>query len=339
MPKRKRREIPTPAWERPHGAIGRQLAGRSAQFYAAVGVVLLAIAGLVFVGYGFLADYIADQNRPDSTAVRVDDTKFTLTYYTERLKTYIRQVGGTGAQLATPQIAFTAVVEQLVEETILLRFAGEEGLTASEDEIKKQIATAMGIPVDDPNYEARFQEELARSGLTEDQYRDMMEATVLRKKMVEKYTAGIPASAESIHYRGILVGTQSEADDIKQQIEDGADFAQLAAEKSLDSQTNQTGGDAGWVPRGVLSKEVEDTLFALDTNAVTTYPTGSTVWVYQLLEKQADRAVEESQKPTLAEKAYGEWLSEKRGTVKVEETVTTDADKFRWAYDRAYGTT
>ncbi len=340
MPKRKRREIPTPAWERPHGAIGRQLVGHSAQFYAIVGVVLLAIAGLGFIGYGFLADYLADQHRPDSTAVRVDDTKFTLRYYTERLKTYIRQVGGAGSQLAQYNIAFTAVTEQIVQETILLRFAGDEGQTATEDEIKTEIATTLGIPVSDPNFEARFQEELARSGLTEDQYNDMMKASVLRRKMSEKYAAAIPASAESIHYRQILVTAQSEADDIRKQIEDGTDFAQLAAEKSLDSQTNQTGGDAGWTPRGVLSKELEDTLFALDANAVTTYPTSDTaVWVYQVVEKEADRAVDETQKPRLAEKALQEWIDGKRATLKIEESVTTDADKFQWAYDRAYGAT
>lgn len=339
MPRRKRREIPTPAWESSHGAIGRQLVSHSAQFYAIAGVVLLAIAGVGLIGYGFFSDYRAGQHRPDSTAVRVDNTEFTLRYYTERLKTYIRQVGGAGSQLAQYNIAFSAVTEQIVQETILLRFAGDEGQTATSDEIKTQIATTLGINASDPNFDARFQEELARSGLTEDQYNDMMKAAVLRKKMSDKYTAAIPASAESIHYRQILVATQAEADDIRAQVEGGADFAQLAAEKSLDTQTNQSGGDAGWTPRGVLSKELEDALFALNANAVTTYPISSRVWVYQVLEKEAGRAIDETQKPKLAEKALQEWIDAKRATLKVEEFVTTDADKFKWAYDRAYTTT
>lgn len=336
MPKRKRREIPTPVWERPHSAIGRTIAGHSAQFYALAAVVLLVLASVAFVGYGFLRDYIDKQHRPSSTAVRIDDTNFTLRYYAQRLKEYIRQVGGTGSQLAQPQVAFSAVTETLVQETILLRFAGDEGQTASEDDVNNEIATQLGITASDPNFEPRFQEELARTGLSEDQYRDMMKAQVLRRKMIEKFTAALPPSAESIHYRQILVSDQANADDIRSQVQSGADFAQLAAERSLDTQTNQNGGDAGWVPRGVLSKELEDLLFSQDVNGVVTFPSGRQVWVYQVVEKAADRPVDETQKPRLAQKAFQEWVNAKRSALKIEEFVTSDNDKARWVIDQAY---
>lgn len=336
MPKKRRREIPTPAWERHHSAIGRTVAGRSPQVYAAAGVVLLIVAALAVVGYGFLKDYIDRQHRPDSTAVRIDDTRFTLRYYAQRLKEYVRQVGGSGTQLAQPQVAFPAVTETLVQETILLRFAGEEGQEASEEEVNNEIATQLGINAGDPNFQTRLQEELARTGLSEEQYRDMMKAQVLRRKMTDKFTAGLPASAESVHYRQILVSSQKEADDIRSQVQSGADFAQLAATKSLDAQTNQNGGDAGWVPRGVLSKELEDLLFSQDVNAVVTYPTGNRVWVYQIVEKAADRPVDDTQKPRLAQKALQEWLDSKRASLKIEELVSNDSAKARWVIDHVY---
>ncbi len=336
MPRKKRREIPTPAWERHHSAIGRTIAGRSPQVYAAFGVVLLVVAALAVVGYGFLKDYIDRQHRPDSTAVRIDDTEFTLRYFAQRLKEYVRQVGGSGTQLAQPQVAFPAVTETIVQETILLRFAGEEGQEVTEDEVNNEIATQLGINATDPNFQTRFQEELVRTGLSEQQYRDMMKAQVLRRKMTDKFTAGLPASAESVHYRQILVGSQSEADDIRSQIESGADFAQLAAARSLDTQTNQSGGDAGWVPRGILSKELEDLLFSQEVDAVVTYPSGNRVWVYQVVEKAADRPVDEAQKPRLAQKALQEWLDSKRANLKIEELVSNDAAKAQWVIDQVY---
>jgi parvulin-like peptidyl-prolyl isomerase len=139
--------------------------------------------------------------------------------------------------------------------------------------------------------------------------------------------------------RQIVVATQAEADEIRAQIEGGADFAALAAERSLDEQTKASGGEVGWVAKGILGGSLEDTLFALEPNAVTTYPTSSQVIVYQVIEKQADRTLEDDDKEALAQAALTDWISEKRSALDIEEQITQDADKYRWAYERAYNAT
>ena len=55
------------------------------------------------------------------------------------------------------------------------------------------------------------------------------------------------------------------------QIQGGADFAQIAAEKSLDTGAKENGGDAGWAPRGSLDTAREDKLFALEPGGLTTF--------------------------------------------------------------------
>ena len=341
MPKRRRRSrVPVPVWERERGAIGSRVLGRRPQFYATAGVVLMVVVAIGLIVFGFGSDWIEDRNRPGSTAIQVEDTKYSVRYYTERLRRYIQQLGGAGTQFGqNPQFALALVSDELIREAILLRFAEEQGQSATDDEIKTEIATMLTLSgPDDPTFDARFQEELTRTNIPEAQYRDMAKAAVLNRKVQAKFTAEVPAAAESIHYRQIVVGEdQAAADAIKRQIEGGADFAQIAAEKSQDTTAKENGGDAGWAPRGSLETTLEDSLFALEPGQVITFPTQSNVYVYQLLEKQADRPIDEAQKPTLAQTAYQDWLDEKRASVKiVDEMQIQDGDlkKIEYAISR-----
>lgn len=345
MPKKRRdSKIPTPSWEHEGGAITRSIGGRSAQFYLTIGIVTLIAAAIFLIGFGYVSDYIEDQNRPDSAALTVGDTDYSLKYYTERLKTYVQQNGGAvdgqpNSQAADPSIAVPAVTNLIVEERIVLDAAGEKNVFATEEEVKAEIATRLGIAADAPEFDTRFQEELVRSGLTEDQYRELVQAAVLRRKLEDTFKAEVPATAESINLRQIVVATQAEADDIRSQVEGGADFATIAKEKSLDPQSAPNGGEVGWVPKGILNGSLQDTLFGLEANALTTFPTSSQVIVYQVTEKQADRTLEDDDKEALAQAALTDWLSDKRTALEIEEQITQDADKYRWAYERAYNAT
>ncbi|MCY1692078.1 peptidylprolyl isomerase [Exiguobacterium sp. SL14] len=59
----------------------------------------------------------------------------------------------------------------------------------------------------------------------------------------------------------ILVAKESEAKDIKKQLDDGADFAKLAKEKSTDTGSGTKGGDLGYFTKGKMVKEFEDYAF------------------------------------------------------------------------------
>jgi foldase protein PrsA len=345
MPKRRRRtHVPTAAWDRERGAIGRRLFGRSPQFYATAGVVaIVAVAvGLVVVGFG--SNWIEDRNRPGSTAVQVGDVKYSVKYFTERLRQYIEDQGGAGTNISqNPQLGLEPVSQALIEQALLLQFAEEQGQTATDDEIKAEIATMLALSgPNDPNFDARLQEELARTNVSEEQFRDTARSVVLKRKIQAKFASEVPATAEAVHYRQIILADQTEADAVRQQIEGGADFAQIAGEKSLDTTAKENGGDAGWVPRGLLENSLEETLFALEPGGVTTFPTAQNAFVYQLIEKQADRPLDEADKEPISQNNLQDWLEEKRSSVNLVNHMQLpggDLDKIQYALSRVQQST
>jgi parvulin-like peptidyl-prolyl isomerase len=324
MPKRRRRtHVPALAWEREHHGIGARFLGRSTQFYATLCVVALVIVAVGLVGYGFGKQWLDDYNRPGSTAIQVDQTKYSVDYYAKRLNRFVSQIGGATQQLAqAPQLVLDSVSNDLIDEALLIRFAEEQGQTVTDDEVKAEIAKMLSTTVDAPDFATKFQDELNKTGITDAQYHDMAKASALRAKVQNKFNTEVPASAESVHYRQIAVADKAEADALKAQIEAGADFAQLAAAKSTDTSTKDKGGDVGWAPRGALEAQQEAALFALQPGQLTVYGSGGNFYVYQVVEREADWPVEESQKSLISSNAFQKWLEGKRASV----TLVNDMD-------------
>jgi parvulin-like peptidyl-prolyl isomerase len=337
LPKRRQSKIPTPAWEKDHNVIGNRLGGRPAQFYALAGVIALVFVALGIVAYSVVSDELADRNRPGSTAVQVEDRKYSLDDFTTRVESFVQQNGGVGQITAQDyQQVLPLVQEQLVEEQVLVRFASEQGISATEDEILDEVASRMGINKEDPTFATRFQEELNRTDSSEAEYREVATSAVLRRKALEKFKSDVPANAEQVNYRVIVVSDQAEADDIRTQLEAGADFATIAREKSLDTATKELGGEAGWTARGVLDKAVEDHLFAQEANKVTTFPTQDNIYVYQVTEKSADRPLEDAQKTTLGETKYGDWFNEKRKALVIKDFDAGNTDNVIYIVKRVW---
>jgi peptidyl-prolyl cis-trans isomerase C len=67
--------------------------------------------------------------------------------------------------------------------------------------------------------------------------------------------------------RHILVDSQEQCEDIKGQIEAGADFAEMAAEHSQ-CPSGQHGGDLGEFSPGRMVKEFDDVVFSADVGKV-----------------------------------------------------------------------
>lgn len=86
------------------------------------------------------------------------------------------------------------------------------------------------------------------------------------------------ASASARH---ILVDTEEQCNELKQQIEGGADFAEIAKEHSS-CPSGRQGGDLGQFGPGQMVKEFDEVVFSGDLNTV--HGPVQTQFGYHLLE-------------------------------------------------------
>jgi len=90
------------------------------------------------------------------------------------------------------------------------------------------------------------------------------------KARYDKEIAALPKQQE-VHARHILVKTEDEAKAVIADLDKGKDFAEIAKEKSQDSNKDD-GGDLGWFGPGRMVPEFEEAAFALDKGQYTKTP-------------------------------------------------------------------
>jgi parvulin-like peptidyl-prolyl isomerase len=125
----------------------------------------------------------------------------------------------------------------------------EEAVTSAREEILR--SSEGTVPEDVIN-------EVARRAAT----RQVVEEHVSTEQWwtdadIERY---LEVTGEQACVRHIVVETEAEADDIIDQLDDGAEFEDLAAERSLDENTAENGGDLGCRPRTAFPDEFLDAM-------------------------------------------------------------------------------
>ena len=99
---------------------------------------------------------------------------------------------------------------------------------------------------------------------------ELLEANVSEEELRALYDQELQdfRREEEVHARHILVKTEKEAKDILVQLKAGADFAELAEDKSLDK--NAEGGDLGYFTKGMMVPEFGDAVFDMKKGQLST---------------------------------------------------------------------
>jgi peptidyl-prolyl cis-trans isomerase C len=124
--------------------------------------------------------------------------------------------------------------------------------------------------------ELRVELKRARAGVLRDAFvRQKIEEGTTADKLRARYEqvkdeAGF--SQEEVHARHILVGSEDEAKEIIAALADGADFATLAGERSVDPSGGANGGDLGFFRREQMVPEFAEAAFALQPGQRTEKP-------------------------------------------------------------------
>jgi parvulin-like peptidyl-prolyl isomerase len=142
--------------------------------------------------------------------------------------------------------------------------------------------------------------------------RNIFEAQILREKLLEEITADLEPVEEEIWARHILVETEEEALEILNELEEGGDFALLAAKHSTDESNKDSGGDLGWFDRERMVEEFSDVAFDLEIGEISDpVQTQFGFHIIQVLGKRESQVLP-SEFQADKQDAFEAWLTEQR---------------------------
>lgn len=213
-------------------------------------------AVLAWVLTGAVASVQA-QDDPTATAEQVEDRlvaevngeKIYQSEVLDTIQTLPPQVRQMPVQMLVPLVA-----DQLVTGRLIARKAIDAGLQDSE-EVQRRLADAERRIVQEVWLNQQIDEKMTEEAI-QAAYQDFLAAN---------------PPAEEVRARHILVETEEEARDIIRQLEEGGDFAAIAAEKSKDPGASN-GGDLGYFTKDRMVEPFAEAAFALEPGTTSEEP-------------------------------------------------------------------
>ncbi|MGH2459670.1 MAG: peptidylprolyl isomerase [Chloroflexota bacterium] len=253
----------------------------------------------------------------------------------------------------------TTGLTDLVEAHLILNEARARNLTVSQAELDTALRWVLSPPP--PGLQQGFgleavpsqvsgpgliSSDQAKQALTQivgqghdlsvAQFDDLiLKPAVLKARLTDALAKNVPTSEEQVHARHILVNTEAEAQAIRQQLMNGADFATLAKKDSQDTGTADKGGDLGWFGKGVMDPAFEAAAFSLKVGDISQPVKSSFGYhIIEVLAKDPNRTLDPAQLASARDRAYQGWLSKQESDQK-QVSYQVDANKMTWVQNYA----
>jgi parvulin-like peptidyl-prolyl isomerase len=175
------------------------------------------------------------------------------------------------------------VVELLVQREMLEREAAALGITVTDEEVETRLDELKQQFYEGD--EQKYQDELESFGITDETARNQLRSSIISQKLYDEVTKDVTVTDEEVRayydentdefttpevrdLAHILVKTEAEAKAIRKQLLDGADFAEIAKESSLDEGSGADGGNLGKNSKETYVKEFGDAAWELETGEI-----------------------------------------------------------------------
>lgn len=169
-------------------------------------------------------------------------------------------------------------LNSLIQKEVIRQEADKAGVRITEEDVAKELDTLKGtFPSDE-----EFAQTLAMYGMTEEDLKEDLDRQAMLRKLLEPqvtiaddelrqyYDANLEAlkTPEQVKAAHILTDTPEAAQAILTELQNGADFAATAKEKSLDTTTKENGGELDYIARGTMEEAFEEAAFALEVGSL-----------------------------------------------------------------------
>lgn len=194
----------------------------------------------------------------------------------------------------------------------------EKTLDSKYDVTDEQVQAAL--EADKEEYGESFDSFIAQQGYNEESYTKYLKLNLLQEEALienveateEEIQAKYDAQKTEVNARHILVEDEATANEVKQKLEAGGDFAELAKEYSTEPQAKTSGGDLGWFGKGQMVPEFEEAAFALEPGVIS--DPVQTSFGFHIIEVIEKREIE---------KSYEDMKEELAREVKLEKADTS----------------
>ena len=243
-----------------------------------VSVLLVVVAGCS------AAEPVANIESPSKKVAVFEGGEVTL----GEVQQFAQQSGLGELSPESPQYEalIAQIMPQLVEIEIAKAYAEEQGITVSEQDVNQEVETlkdqvAQQVQGQDIGREEAFDQALQQAGITEEQLRQQIREQLPIQKVQERVAGDAGPSQEEVEQfyeqnkaaqfttpetrctRHILFNKdqKEKAEEVKKQLENGGDFAELAKKYSQDPGSAEQGGDLGCIGRGETVPNFEEAVF------------------------------------------------------------------------------
>ena len=184
-----------------------------------------------------------------------------------------------------PEATLFALLRDRLVDQMLLKRAVTDAKTADKEDVKKAI------------------EKMTEQMVIQSYLLEKVKAAVTPEAVQKKYDEIIKKfpNEKETHARHILLKDEGTAKAVIKALKNGADFAKLAAEKTIDPSGKASGGDLGYFMRGGMAKEFADAAFEMKVGSVSETPV-KTEFGYHVIKVEDRRDA----KPPKFEDAKGE---------------------------------
>ncbi|NVK20404.1 MAG: peptidylprolyl isomerase [Methylocystaceae bacterium] len=263
----------------------------------------LALAGALTISFNAMAD----DKKDDPVVATVNGMKI---HHSQLIEAQ-RSMGGQVMAMPLEMIQ-AMLINTIADRLIVAEQARKEGFDKT-DEFKARMKD-IESNVLARDFIADYAEKQMTDKAVEKAYQDMLKGFT---------------PADEVHARHILLKDEDAAKAVIKELDDGADFVELAKEKSTGPSGPQ-GGDLGYFAKGAMVEEFEKAAFDLDKGAYTKTPVQSqfgyhVIKVEDIRKSQPPKLedVQEELKANIGKKAVGEYIDSLR---KKADIVLLDKD-------------
>jgi foldase protein PrsA len=314
-------------------------------------IPLTIVLALGLVGYWGYNNYVAVWHQPiaeinktvlgnetGNQTILGNETIVRMDYYVKMLRFYSFVSGNQSNTASLPY----QTLNQIENDELTRRAASNVGIQVTSgnitQEINSSIRSSAGGNITDAQLNEIYQGWLDRVRLSDAEYRQVVEANLLREKLREYFKdQKIATETKQVHLYDILVGNEGNATEVLNRLQNGEDFATVAQELSTDEASKPYGGDLGWLPRGILSYYIDPQLdqyaFSLEVGNISEpIKTTKGYYVIKVSEIEENRPVDDQYREILAASELDKWLNELMGASNIKDYL--DQDKIDWAMAR-----